>query len=95
MAKKKAVKDKQRAKLKAQREKAKESAIVKKETTEGILYICKACGTEEYVPEDVVEYFDIMDDGDMSEPPTFSCENCGAIMRPKIYQGVHGITYKS
>lgn len=94
MAKKKAVKDKQRAKLKAQNKKEKEAVLLNENTSEGILYVCKECGNEEIIPEEVVEYFDIMDDGDINEPPTFSCENCGAIMRPKKYHGVHGITYK-
>ena len=41
-----------------------------------------------------MEYFDIMDDGDIAEPPTFNCEKCGGIMKPKKYEGVHGITYE-
>ena len=84
--KKKKPKDKNRAKIKARKnsEKNKESEI---------LYVCKACGEEEYIPEGVVQYFDTMDDGDISVPPTFSCENCGEIMYPKKYEGVHGISY--
>ncbi|MBP2034211.1 putative RNA-binding Zn-ribbon protein involved in translation (DUF1610 family) [Clostridium algifaecis] len=88
MAKKsKKIKDKQRAKYKA---KIKEKQIKE----EGILYICTECGVEEYIPRDVVEMFDEIDDENIIEPPTFSCEKCGAIMRPKKYEGVHGITYE-
>jgi transcription initiation factor IIE alpha subunit len=79
-------KDKIRARIKAQK------AKIKKEQ-EGILYICTECGEKEYIPEDVVDYFDIMDDGNISEPPTFSCQKCESIMRPKHYRGVHGIEY--
>ncbi|WP_139905282.1 hypothetical protein [Clostridium thermarum] len=90
MAKKKTVKDKQRAKLKAVKRKEKKQNKV----NDGILYICTNCGTEELIPENIVQYFDIVDDGDINEPPTFSCESCGGIMRPAKYEGVHGITYE-
>jgi DNA-directed RNA polymerase subunit M/transcription elongation factor TFIIS len=85
--KNKKIKDKQRAKFKAENDKSKEAE-------KSIQYVCTECGEEELIPEGVVEYFDIMDDGDIAEPPTFSCEKCGAIMKPKKYEGVHGITYE-
>jgi len=83
----KKAKDKQRAKYKA---KIKEKQIKEND----ILYICTECGIKEYIPRDVVEMFDEIDDENIMEPPTFSCEKCGAIMRPKKYEGVHGITYE-
>ena len=89
MAKNKAKHQRQLAKIRERKQKEKE-----KEMPDGILYVCTECKTQEYIPEDVVIHFDLMDDGDINEPPTFSCENCGAIMRPKKYEGVHGITYK-
>ncbi|OMH21480.1 hypothetical protein AC231_13405 [Clostridium pasteurianum] len=56
MAKKnKKIKDKQRAKYKA---KLKENLIEE----DGVLYICTECGVEEYIPRDVVEMFDEIDD---------------------------------
>ncbi|WP_051931774.1 MULTISPECIES: hypothetical protein [Clostridiaceae] len=58
------------------------------------MYICTECGIKEYIPRDVVEMFDEIDDENIIEPPTFSCEKCGAIMRPQKYEGVHGITYE-
>jgi uncharacterized Zn finger protein len=58
------------------------------------LYICTECGVEEYIPRDVVEMFDEIDDQNIMEPPTFSCEKCGAIMKPQKYEGVHGLTYE-
>ena len=48
-----------------------------------IKYVCRSCKTEEKIPEDVVEYFDIMDPGDRRVPPRFKCEKCGGEMRPK------------
>ncbi|SET17932.1 hypothetical protein [Anaerobranca gottschalkii] len=48
-----------------------------------IEYVCLGCKIVEKVPKEVVEYFDMMDDGDTSIPPRFSCESCGAEMFPK------------
>lgn len=87
MAKKnKKPKDKIRAKMKAKKAKDKEQQ-------NKILFVCNSCGKEEFIPKDVVEYFDTMDDGDIFAPPTFSCENCSGIMYPKEYAGVHGVSY--
>ena len=61
--------------------------------TEKILYICTSCGIKENIPKEVVEYFDEMDQSPVNEPPCFSCEKCGGIMRPKKYTGVYGIKY--
>lgn len=60
---------------------------------EMIKYICLQCNIEEDIPKEVVDYCDIMDDGDISVPPRFSCQVCGGEMRPKEYIGVHGIKY--
>ncbi|QAS59448.1 hypothetical protein [Clostridium septicum] len=51
--------------------------------TEEILYICTICGAKENIPKEVVEYFDEMDQSNVDEPPCFSCEKCGGVMRPK------------
>ena len=61
--------------------------------TEEILYTCNSCGIKENIPKEVVEYFDEMDQSNVNEPPCFSCEKCGGIMRPKKYTGVYGIKY--
>ncbi len=37
--------------------------------------------------------FDIMDDGDISEPHRFTCEKCNDLMYPQNYEGVNGITH--
>lgn len=79
-------KDKQRAKLKAKRE-------LEKRENDSILYICSECSEKEMIPKSVVTQFDIMDDGDISEPPRFTCEKCNGLMYPQEYEGVHGITY--
>ena len=62
---------------------------------EEILYICMQCATKENIPKEVVEYFDEMDQSNINEPPCFSCEKCGGVMRPQEYQGVYGKTYRS
>lgn len=59
-----------------------------------ILYICTVCGEKENIPKDVVEYFDEMDQSNIDEPPCFSCEKCGGIMRPIKYDGVYGKMYR-
>lgn len=55
-----------------------------------VLYICTVCGTKENIPEEVVRQFDEMDQSNINEPPSFSCEECGGIMRPKYYKSVYG-----
>ena len=61
---------------------------------EEILYVCMQCKCQENIPKEVVEYFDAMDQSNIDEPPCFSCEKCGGIMRPKEYRGCYGKTYK-
>ena len=45
-------------------------------------------------PLSVVQDFDAMDDGDLSVPPMFSCQECGGEMYPEYYKGVHGNEYR-
>lgn len=85
-SKNKKPKDKQRAKLKAKRDQ-------EKRAKNNINYICTECGIEELIPKSVVMEFDLMDGGDTSEPPRFTCEKCSGLMYPQNYEGVHGITY--
>ena len=59
-----------------------------------ILYICTVCSEKENIPREVVEYFDEMDQSNINEPPCFSCEKRGGIMRPKEYTGIYGMKYK-
>ena len=58
-----------------------------------VRFVCLQCNIEEDIPKEVVDYCDMMDDGDTSVPPRFSCEACGGEMCPKEYVGVHGIKY--
>ncbi|KHD13555.1 hypothetical protein OA81_00700 [Clostridium butyricum] len=60
-----------------------------------MVYVCTLCKIKEAIPKEVVEYFDEMDQSNIDEPPCFSCEKCGGVMRPQEYQGVYGKTYKS
>jgi hypothetical protein len=50
-----------------------------------VTYRCLQCNTEEEIPEEVVQYFDLVDPGDPTVPPRFACEKCGGEMRPKEY----------
>jgi hypothetical protein len=61
---------------------------------QAINYHCLACHEEEEIPYDVVRDFDIMDGGDPTVPPKFSCEKCRAEMYPEYYKGIHGQEYK-
>ena len=63
-------------------------------TNNEILYICTVFGEKENIPKEVIEYFDEMDQSNINEPPCFSYEKCGGIMRPKNYTGVYGKEYK-
>lgn len=81
------MKDKRRAKVKEGRKQAR----VKEEKQ--IKYVCLDCGMEELIPEGVVQTFDIYDEGDISEPPRFRCEECGGSMVPEDYTGVDGVHY--
>jgi hypothetical protein len=46
------------------------------------LYQCELCGTQERIPNDILEYFDVIDPGDPESPATFRCERCPGIMYP-------------
>ncbi len=46
------------------------------------LYQCEQCGTQEPIPTDVLEFFDIVDPGYPAAPATFRCQRCPGIMYP-------------
>jgi len=52
------------------------------------------CEEQEKIPLDTVRSFDIMDGGDPTVPPQFSCGLCGGTMYPEYYKGVHGNEYR-
>lgn len=81
------MKDKRRAKLKA------EKRQTKTHEEKQIKYICQDCGIEENIPKSVVMTFDVLDDGDIKEPPRFICEECGGPMVPEDYTGIDGVHY--
>ena len=61
-----------------------------------ILFKCTKCNFEEQIPKEVVDYFDIMDGGDPSVPPRFSCQACvNGTMEPAYYVNHDGIVYKN
>lgn len=50
----------------------------------GVIYQCPKCGVTEIIPQDVIEYFDLVNPPDpLHGPHTFSCEKCNGIMFPK------------
>lgn len=57
-------------------------------------YICLQCNEEEEIPLNVVRDFDLIDDGDPTVPPQFTCEQYGGEMYPEYYKGVHGYEYR-
>ncbi len=79
-----------------QREEARQKTVETKNNSSKstVKFICLQCNVEEDIPKEVVEYCDMMDDGDLGVPPRFSCENCGGEMIPQRYKGVHGIHYE-
>ncbi|MBE3138238.1 MAG: hypothetical protein IMZ63_00305 [Actinobacteria bacterium] len=83
-------------KRRSQREEEKKSRIgsTNVSSQSKVRFVCLQCNVEEDMPEEVVEYCDAMDDGDLEVPPRFSCEKCGGEMVPKKYKGVHGIQYE-
>jgi hypothetical protein len=52
-------------------------------------YVGRYTGRPAIAESRIIKY-----DENIYEPPTFSCEACGGIMRPRKYKGVHGITYE-
>ena len=60
-----------------------------------ILFKCTTCNSEENIPKDVVDFFDLMDGGDPSFPPRFDCQNCShGKMQPVYYVNHDGVVYK-
>lgn len=59
-----------------------------------VKYICLQCENIENIPYSIVRDMDVMDMGDESVAPMFSCEECGGGMYPESYKGIHGIHYK-
>jgi len=59
-----------------------------------VLYRCPKCKSEERIPKEVVDFFDIMDTGDPTVPPRFDCQNCSGKMLPVYYINHDGIEYK-
>ena len=85
----------ERRRIQREEEKRKRSESSEQNSNKSkVRFICLQCNVEEDIPKEVVEYCDVMDDGDINVPPRFSCEKCGGEMIPKKYKGVHGIQYE-
>jgi hypothetical protein len=70
------------------------SSISAKLPDSQILFKCTACTFEEYIPKDVVDFFDLTDGGDPLVPPRFNCQKCSGFMEPVYYVNHDGIVYK-
>ena len=46
------------------------------------LFICNTCNFEEFIPQDVLVFFDVFDPVFHGAPPTFQCHQCNGIMFP-------------
>lgn len=64
---------------------------------ECVNYRCRQCGKDEEIPLGAIEYFHILDPGDPTVPPRFSCEHCGGEMWPtEDWEAlVHGESFDS
>jgi len=49
-----------------------------------VLFRCTACNFEEFIPKDIVDYFDIMDGGDPTFPPALIASAVQAKCSPFI-----------
>ncbi len=64
--------------------KKKDSSKSMSPNSQGEVYLCTGCGKKEMIPEDVLEYFDLVNPRNPSTGPhDFSCETCGAEMYPE------------
>jgi hypothetical protein len=51
-----------------------------------VLFVCNTCNFEEFIPKDVIEFFDVVDPDIQGAPPTFQCQQCVGIMFPADYK---------
>ena len=66
--------EKRRLERAKEKEERKSRSLETKKST--VKFVCLECKIEEDIPAEIVEYCDVMDDGDITVPPRFSCENC-------------------
>lgn len=66
---------------KQKKKKKKKTSNMNPKKSKNIKYQCLDCRKVEQIPRGVVEMIDIIDgDGDLTDPPTFECEECGGTM---------------
>lgn len=58
------------------------------------LYMPSMRGIKESIPKEVVDEFDLCDEGDLSDAPRFTCQNCGGEMYSEYYKSTHDVEYK-
>jgi len=74
----------------------KHKKLFKKKAEPSVRFRCASCNSEEMIPKEVVDFFDIMDGGDPSVPPRFDCKFCfNGKIEPIHYIGHDGIVYES
>ena len=55
---------------------------------QSVLFMCNNCNFEEYIPKDVIEFFDVVDPDFHGAPTTFQCQQCIGIMFPADYNSI-------
>ena len=56
--------------------------LKRKKRKHKVLYICSNCSAKENIPQEAIDFLDIVDGGDPSSPPCFYCQLCDGTMFP-------------
>jgi len=56
--------------------------VMPKHNKNSVLFKCNNCNYEEFIPKDVIEFFDVVDPSIQGAPPVFQCQHCSRIMFP-------------
>lgn len=82
MAKKKKIKDKQRAKLKEKKARVLVAELFEELKADTIMYKCLECGNQTAVPRILIETNITIDEYGDIDIPGYACEACDATMVP-------------
>ena len=55
---------------------------------QSVLFVCNNCNFEEYIPKDVIDFFDVVDPDIQGAPATFQCQHCIGIMFPDDFNSL-------
>ena len=66
------------------------SEILTMDNRPDIKYICTKCHIEEFIPQDIIDFFDTIDpERALLTPAAFQCETCGSPMLPENFLNQH------